>query len=79
MTEKLQGFVKGGLHWWDVEVEVSTGTASANATSDGSDILMGVGVEYQIGENVSFLVGWDNYTIDSESVTFLGGGIKVGF
>ena len=37
----------GGLHWWDVEVEVSTGTASANATSDGSDILMEL-VEYQI-------------------------------
>ena len=71
MAEKLQGFVKGGLHWWDVEVEVSTGTASANATSDGSDIVMGVGMDYQIGENVAFLVGWDNYTVDSESVTFL--------
>lgn len=78
MTENLQGFLKGGMHWWDAEVEVSTGTASANATSSGTDIVMGVGVDYQLGDNVAFLVGWDSYTIDSESVTFLMGGIKVG-
>jgi len=79
MAEKLRGFVKGGMHWWDAEVELSVGTASATATDDGTDIIMGVGMDYQIGENVAFLVGYDNYTVDSESVTFLSGGIKVRF
>lgn len=79
MTEKMRGFFKGGMHWWDVELDVSTGTASATVTDDGRDIIMGVGMDYQIGENVAFLVGYDNYTLDSESVTFLSGGIKVNF
>ena len=79
MTENLQGFVKGGIHWWDVEAAVTTATASANATDEGSDIIMGIGMDYQIGENLALLVGYDKYTVDSEDITFLGGGIRFDF
>ena len=38
---------------------------------------MGIGAEYDISEKVSFVIGYDKYTLDDDDVTFLNGGIKV--
>ena len=79
MAEKLNGFVKLGMHSWDSETTFSVATASATTTDDGIDILMGVGAEYDISEKVAFVVGYDKYNLDDDDVTFLNGGIKVRF
>jgi len=79
MAEKLNGFVKLGIHSWDSEITLSAATASATTTDEGIDILMGFGAEYDVSEKVAFVVGYDKYNLDDEEVTFLNGGIKVRF
>ena len=79
MAEKLAGFAKFGMHSWDSEKTIAVATASATATDDGVDILIGIGAEYDVNEKVAVVVGYDKYTLDDEDVTFLNGGIKVRF
>ena len=79
MAEKLNGFFKFGMHSWDSEETLAAGTASATATDDGVDILMGIGAEYDVSEKVALVVGYDKYNLDDDDVTFLNGGIKVRF
>ena len=57
MAEKLNGFVKGGMHSWEREVTLAAATDSASATDEGNDILMGIGAEYDVSEKVAFVVG----------------------
>ena len=57
----------------------STGTASASLKTDGTDIVWGVGAEYMMGEKTALLLGYDNYKLDDESVTFLHAGIRFKF
>jgi hypothetical protein len=79
MADSLRGYVKGGLHSWEAEAKVATTTASATATTDGTDLLWGVGAEYDIGEKTALLVGYDNFKLDDETVTFLHAGILFKF
>ena len=79
MAEKLSGFFKFGMHSWDTEATIAVATASATTTDDGIDILMGIGAEYDVSEKVAVVVGYDQYTLDDEDVTFLHGGLKVRF
>ena len=79
MAEKLNGFFKLGMHGWDSEVTTAAATGSATVTDDGTDILMGIGAEYDISEKVAFVVGYDKYTFDDDDITFLNGGIKIRF
>ena len=79
MAEKLQGYVKGGFHWWESELTVAVATTSASTTADGTDLLFGFGAEYDIGEKVAFIAGYDKYNLDDEDVTFVHGGIKLSF
>ena len=79
ITDKFNGFVKGGWHWWESEQTLSVGTSSTSTKSDGSDLLIGLGLEYDISEKVAFTVGYDRYKFDQSSVAFLNGGIRVQF
>ena len=79
MGQNLRGYFKGGLHSWESEVKLSTGTASASLLTDGTDIIWGIGSEYIVNEDVSLLVGYDDYTLDDESVSFLHAGILLKF
>ncbi len=79
MGDTLRGYAKGGLHSWDSEAKVSTATASATATTDGTDILWGIGAEYGIGEKTALLLGYDSYTLDDDTVNLLHAGILVKF
>lgn len=79
MADSLRGYVKGGLHSWEAEAKVATATASATATTDGTDIVWGFGAEYDMGEKTALLLGYDNFTLDDETVTFLHGGILFKF
>lgn len=79
MADSLRGYVKGGLHSWEAEAKVATTTASATATTDGTDIVWGFGAEYDMGEKTALLLGYDNFTLDDETVTFLHAGILFKF
>ena len=83
ITDKFKGFVKGGWHFWDTDLSLAVGTAAASTTDDGSDLLLGLGIEYDLNEKVAFVVGYDRYTFDGNDidvdVDFLHAGIKVRF
>ena len=79
MGENFRGYVKGGFHSWDAELKLAVGTATASAKDDGTDIVWGVGAEYMMGEKTALLLGYDNYKLDDESVTFLHAGIRFKF
>ena len=76
MGDNFRGYVKGGFHSWDAEAKIAAGTASASLKTDGTDIVWGVGAEYMMGEKTALLLGYDNYKLDDESVTFLHAGIR---
>ena len=79
INEKSNFFVKAGFHNWESEFKVSVGTASASITTDGSDIMYGLGAEYKLNEQFSLIAGYDNYTLDSEDVSLLNVGAKFQF
>ena len=79
ITDKFDGFIKGGWHWWESEETLAVGTASASTKSDGNDLLIGLGVEYDISEKVALIAGYDRYKFNEDSVTFLNGGIRIRF
>lgn len=79
MGDSFRGYVKGGFHSWDAEASIAVGTASASSTTDGTDIVWGIGAEYMMGEKTALLLGYDNYKLDDESVTFLHAGISFKF
>jgi hypothetical protein len=79
VADSIRGYVKGGLHSWEAEAKVATTTASATATTDGTDIVWGVGAEYDMGEKTALLLGYDNFKLDDETVTFLHAGILFKF
>ena len=79
ITKKFKGFVKGGWHFWDVDLNLAIGTGAASTTDDGSDLLLGLGIEYDFNKEVAFIVGYDRYQLDDTDVDFLHAGIKVRF
>ena len=79
IAEKLNGFVKAGMHSWEREVTLAAATDSASATDEGNDILMGIGAEYDVSEKVAFVVGYDAFILEDDDVSFLHGGIKIRF
>ena len=79
MAEKLNGFVKFGMHNWDREVTLAVATASESKTDDGIDIVMGTGAEYDVSEKVAFVVGYNTFILENDDVSFLNGGIKIRF
>jgi hypothetical protein len=79
ITDKVNGFVKGGWHWWDSTATIAAGTTAASTTDNGSDLLLGLGIEYDINKKVAFIVGYDRYKFDEDNVAFLNAGIKVRF
>jgi hypothetical protein len=76
MTENFSGFFKGGMHWWEIESTLTAATGSASATDSGSDLLMGLGAEYDLGESAALVVGYDKYSVYSDGVTFFNAGLK---
>ena len=79
MGDNFRGYVKGGFHSWDADAKIAAGTASASTKTDGTDIVWGVGAEYMMGEKTALLLGYDNYKLDDETVTFLHAGILFKF
>jgi hypothetical protein len=83
ITDKVNGFVKGGWHWWDSTITETAATGADSTTDDGNDLVLGLGIEYDLNEEVAFIVGYDRYTFDGNvidlDVDFLHAGIKVRF
>lgn len=76
-NEKANLFFKAGYHSWETEFKVAAGTTSASITTDGTDIMYGLGAEYRLNDQFSFIGGYDNYTLSDEEITYLYAGVKL--
>ena len=76
-NEKANLFFKAGYHSWETEFRVAAGTTSASITTDGTDIMYGLGGEYRLNDQFSFIGGYDNYTLSDEEITYLYAGVKL--
>ena len=77
--DKALAYLKGGFHSWDAKGTSIRAGGGARLNTDGTDAVWGVGTEYRIAEKTSVLLGYDDYKLDEDSVTFLHAGISFKF
>jgi hypothetical protein len=83
-------FVRGGVHWWEVDFKVSTegptfGTGSASESDDGVDLLLGLGYQHDFG-GFGIRAEWERYsnvgsddTAGDSDLDLLGVSVLAGF
>lgn len=72
-------FVKIGLHSWELEATASSGVTSSSATTDGTDLLFGLGARADITDKVSLRVEYENLDLDGDDLTVVSGGVVFNF
>ena len=86
-TDKLSVYAKGGMYFWDAEGtlvagitagsitidgETYNGTESISVSDSGTDPYFGVGVQYDINEQLGFRVDYTRYQADI-TISSIGG------
>lgn len=56
-TDQIEVFGKGGMLWWDNE----RSAASGNSKNSGSSTFLGVGANYDMGDNVGVRAEWERF------------------
>jgi len=79
IQDRLSVNLKVGVHSWDTKMTLSSTTAVADLTDDGVDPMYGISLDYEVGTNVSFSIGYDHFTYDNEDVGLAFAGFKIGF
>jgi OOP family OmpA-OmpF porin len=71
---------KAGVWLWDSKYTFtdSSGT-TARANDDGTDLVLGAGVEYSPAERWALNLDWTRYRLDSETIQSLGVGVSFRF
>lgn len=62
LNSQIELFGKAGLWWWKNEQKHSTGKVAL----DGSDILLGAGANYNLGNNMGVRAEWERYQMSHE-------------
>ncbi|MFZ1342861.1 outer membrane beta-barrel protein [Thiothrix eikelboomii] len=57
LNAQIELFGKAGMWWWESEQKSTAGTQA----TDGSDILLGVGANYNLGDNMGVRAEWERY------------------
>jgi opacity protein-like surface antigen len=57
MNEQIELFGKAGMARWDAEYNDSTG----NTASKGTDVLVGAGANYDLGDNMGVRAEWERF------------------
>ena len=70
LTDDFRAFVKVGYHSWKSE---------SGTNDDGTDVLYGIGGEYNLSETTAVVVGYDRLTYGKSNVTDMSVGIKYRF
>ncbi|HPY39842.1 MAG TPA: outer membrane beta-barrel protein [Thiolinea sp.] len=63
VNSQIEVFGKAGLWWWKNEQKQATST---KATS-GSDLLLGAGANYSLGNNMGVRAEWERYQMSPDS------------
>tara|TARA_B110000046_G_C12938153_1_gene374534 strand:+ start:441 stop:623 length:183 start_codon:yes stop_codon:yes gene_type:complete len=60
------------LHNWKTELKAKRGSLTLGSVKyDGTDIVAGLGSEYQISDSFSLIAGYDKYYLDKGDITYL--------
>jgi OOP family OmpA-OmpF porin len=76
---KVELFGKAGLVFWDAETSLSVPGFSGTFKDDGTDLAYGVGVSYEVNDNVALRGEWEIFDIESTDVNMLSFGFHVRF
>ena len=62
LNEQIELFGKAGMWWWKNEKKLANTTTKA----EGSDLLLGVGANYNLGDNMGVRAEWERYQMSSD-------------
>ena len=79
VVRKTRLSVKLGIHKWNAKL-AATGAGNYVYNNDsGTDILVGVGAEYNLSNKVSLIASLDNYTLGDKRIPNSYLGLSIGF
>ena len=64
---------------WKLKAKIIGSLTSGSAKYDGTNIIVGLGSEYKISDNLSLVAGYDKYYIGKTDITYLQIGTKYNF
>ncbi len=83
LSNNIDVFGKVGVFAWDVEgtgnVTSGATTVALNGDTDGTDVMFGVGGEYEITKNIGVRAEWERYKLDSDDVDLFSIGLEYDF
>ena len=56
-NQQIEVFGKGGLLWWESEYK----TADSSQTNSGTNAFIGVGANYDLGDNIGIRAEWERF------------------
>lgn len=73
-------FARAGVFVWEADVSTTTSSGQSFSRSvDGTDPLVGGGVEHKIGPGLWARAEWIHYRLDPDQINFVGGGLVWAF
>lgn len=75
VSDSLTMSAKGGMFFWDAEIETTT----FQSKSDGDDLFYGIGLGFEFSEQLSFKAEWDRYEFDDADADVLWAGVSFRF
>ena len=78
INDNITVYGKLGLHNWESEFKVNSGTGSANISEDGTDIFYGAGIQVAYN-NLTARVGYTIFDLDGEDVDSISAGLAFKF
>ena len=71
--------MKLGMHKWSAQMGARVPGASTRVKFDSADAMAGIWVEHETGESKVFMVGFDSYATDRETVSLAYLGLRFNF
>ena len=75
VNEQFSVFGKIGLFIWEADASDTTGGVPFSASTDGTDVSFGVGVNYNFTRNLGVRAEWEMFKTDDADATLLSVGV----
>ena len=72
-------YAKLGMHSWEIKSRMTYSGGSRSRTTDGTDAMGGLGLEYAVSDQISIIAGSDNYVFGDDDVSLSYVGLRFGF
>ena len=79
ITTTGQSYGVAGKYSWEIKSRMTYSGGSRSRTTDGTDAMGGLGLEYAVSDQISIIAGSDNYVFDDDDVSLSYVGLRFGF